>query len=557
MSRSPLFSLVRRALRRARREQLGRPLVSPLAQALPINLDRRRFLLGGAGAALTLPLLHACGSSLPQTLPVAIVGGGMGGVHAAYRLKQRGLLASIFEASTRLGGRMYTDRVTFAAPSGQHCELGGELIDSSHATIRDLASELGVELLNYHTDDASLSQLTAYLGGRSVTEAELLSSFAPIAAAIDHAWESAVDPNAMPSYTNENGMGDYDRMSISGFLDQVGASGPARQLIEIAYTVEYGLEVSEQSALNLLWLISTDTEHLRLFGDSNECFHCATGNDTLPLTLAAALDPSQVALEHRLVALSDEPGGRYRLTFDRPDGTRDVLADRVVLAIPFTLLRQVDLSELSLPDIKRKAIAELGYGTNSKLMVGFASRPWRALGSNGQSFSDLGYQNTWETSRLQPGMDGIVTNFVGGQTGVRLGDGSDDKQRDGFLMQIDQVYPGTAAASTGKVARFVWPSHPYTLGSYACYKVGQWTTLSGAEFERVGNVLFCGEHTSLDAQGFMEGAALTGAMVAEAIGADLSLPAISALNVPARRIAARAKLALLHGSWIRALTRAA
>ena len=53
--------------------------------------------------------------------------------------------------------------------------------------------------------------------------------------------------------------------------------------------------------------------------------------------------------------------------------------------------------------------------------------------------------------------------------------------------------------------RFHWPSHPWTRGSYACYQVGQWTTIGGAEGERVGNLHFAGEHCSLRAQGFMEG----------------------------------------------------
>src|SRR3712207_7123244 len=48
----------------------------------------------------------------------------------------------------------------------------------------------------------------------------------------------------------------------------------------------------------------------------------------------------------------------------------------VVLALPFTLLREVRL-DAPLSPAKRRAIAELGYGTNAKLMVGFGERVWR------------------------------------------------------------------------------------------------------------------------------------------------------------------------------------
>jgi monoamine oxidase len=61
-----------------------------------------------------------------------------------------------------------------------------------------------------------------------------------------------------------------------------------------------------------------------------------------------------------------------------------------------------------------------------------------------------------------------------------------------------------------------WPTVPTMKGSYACYKPGQWQFF-GLEGEREGNLHFCGEHTSLDFQGYMEGAAETGAFVAAEI----------------------------------------
>ena len=45
--------------------------------------------------------------------------------------------------------------------------------------------------------------------------------------------------------------------------------------------------------------------------------------------------------------------------------------------------------------------------------------------------------------------------------------------------------------------RFHWPSHPWTRGSYASYRVGQWTAFAGAEAEPVGRLFFAGEHCSL------------------------------------------------------------
>jgi monoamine oxidase len=186
-------------------------------------------------------------------------------------------------------------------------------------------------------------------------------------------------------------------------------------------------------------------------------------------------------------------------------------------------------------------------------MAGFSSRPWREVHkSNGETFTDRPYQATWETSRLQPGKSGILTNFTGGARGVAIGEGTPDQRLADFLGQLDGVFPGAKAASNGLVARMHWPTSPLVLGSYASYKVGQYTKFAGAEQTRFKNVHFCGEHTSLEAQGYMEGGAATGAMAAAEIAKDLGLSTGAAMRVrraplawsPSDRILARAHASL-------------
>ncbi|MDI1477421.1 NAD(P)/FAD-dependent oxidoreductase [Polyangium sp. y55x31] len=571
MARTPLLRSLSRLLQISRAaRQSGIPADELLAmQRERASLPRRRFLEMSA-AALTLPLAAtACGDD-PAKPPVegeptiVIVGGGIAGLHCAYRLKKLGVTATVYEASKRIGGRMYTDRMTF--PDGQHCELGGELIDTGHETMHDLAAELGIDLLDYNDDDQSLEHLVAHIGGVKLTEAEILSGFEPIATKIDEALATLTDQEDLFVYYNKpNGGEALDKLSLSAWLDQIGASGPVRTLLEVAYNIEYGLEPDVTNVLNMMFLISTDTSSFEVFGDSDELFHTKDGNDTFPTRLAEALSPEQIELDATLVSLREASDGRYVLTFSRESGTFEVTADHVVLALPFTKLREVTI-EVALPDVKKRAINELGYGTNAKLMVGFSSRPWRDAGSNGETFSDLPYQSTWETSRLQPGASGILTNFTGGDPGVQSGMGTPEERAAEFLDQFEQVFPGTKATHNGKVARFHWPTHPYTLGSYSAYKVGQYTTITGSESERVKNLHFAGEHTSLDAQGYMEGGALSGAIAADEIASDLGISTQTLLRgqeerprslwLPGDRILSRARAARTHRRWKAALRRA-
>ncbi|WP_373290938.1 FAD-dependent oxidoreductase [Deinococcus radiotolerans] len=71
---------------------------------------------------------------------------------------------------------------------------------------------------------------------------------------------------------------------------------------------------------------------------------------------------------------------------------------------------------------------------------------------------------------------------------------------------MEGLWPGLLAARSAEApVRAYWPGNPFVLASYACYRVGQWTTIAGAEAEASGRLHFCGEHTSLDYQGYMEG----------------------------------------------------
>jgi monoamine oxidase len=219
-----------------------------------------------------------------------------------------------------------------------------------------------------------------------------------------------------------------------------------------------------------------------------------------------------------LESLRRDAAGTHVLAFRRGSASHEVRARRVVLALPFTTLRQVRL-DLDLPPAKRRAIGELRYGTNAKLMIGFDERVWRTRhASSGSTYSDLAPQTTWETSRMQAGAAGILTNFTGGRHGLAIGEGTPKSQADLAAQQLDAIFPGLSSARAGaREARFHWPSHPWTLGSYACFTPGQWTTIRGAIGEPVGELHFAGEHCAFDNQGFMEGGCETGEWAARAL----------------------------------------
>lgn len=527
MARSPLFRALRRVFRRARAAKLGIEQQGP---------SRRDVFFGSLGAAALLPLASACGDNA-GTDPgarVAIIGGGIAGLTAAHFLGQAGVKASVFEAQMRVGGRMFTDRTTYT--NGQLVELGGELVDSNHIVIPSLARSFGLQLDDL-VAEAEANEVTPELfffspNGANpsavITAETLATAFEPVAAlmATQAAASEGEDDISVAEFER------IDALSIPQWLEQeaglVAVNGRLpliRRVLELAYTEEYGLPAEEQSAWNMIFLIDFETpDPFRIFGDSDERFHIHQGNDAIPTAIANRIS-DQINLDHKLtkvVAHEDH----FELFFDTSGGPVEVEADHVIYALPFTVLRDVDLTEAGMSEEKLEIINELGYGTNAKLMMQFTAKPWETgpRQSDGSVITDVGtLQTVWATSRGQEGDEGILTNFVGAQRGIDIGDGTPEDQAAIALADIDVVFPGTSAAYiAGSAIRQHWPTVPFVKGSYASYRVGQWRFF-GLEGVREGNQHFCGEHCSEDFQGYMEGGADTGTLVAGEVLDDLGI----------------------------------
>jgi monoamine oxidase len=509
MAKTPLFAALRRAFQNAR----SHVHIAPTDPAASLALRRAFLKRAGAGAA-GLAGLGVAGCDEDETPideVVAIVGGGMAGIHCAYRLKEGGIDATVYEAQNRVGGRMFSARGQFPQAPDQVCELGGELIDTGHTTLHALAAELGITL-DDREETAGIKKDTWWVNGGEVPEATITQQFVAVAPVFQAAFDAAESDDEAFTTLDETSLDQWlqDNVPVATYPE-------LHAVLQAAYRGEYGLENTEQSALNLIYLIGFDEpDPFRIFGVSDERYHTHDGNDTFPTRLAGALDPAQVALEHKLVAARGS-GTSFELDFETPAGPKTVQATRIVFAVPFSVLREVDLSELELSDDKRTMIDTLGYGTNAKVMAGFSSKPWRETHmASGALTSDLGVQQTWETSIGQGGTHGVLTNFLGGMQGLASEAGTPDAWIQGVLPDLETVWPGITPTYTGTAVRMHWPTVPTMKGSYACYHPGQWA-FWGTEGEREGNVHFCGEHTSLDFQGFMEGAAETGALVAAEI----------------------------------------
>jgi monoamine oxidase len=491
-------------------------------EILATRISRRRLLqsslaTAGGFAALVLDRqLHHPANATSNKSPVLIVGAGIAGLTAAYYLVKAGIPVRIVEASKRTGGRILSQQNALGTLTTM--ELGGEFIDSGHTNIRQLAKELGLVEVDLLEVDQGLAADVWFFNNRLIKVQELVTPFIPLAKQMDRDVQAIGKVNYKS--TNPRAI-QLDRLSISAYLKQYCSDPLLREFIEVAYLNEFGLEVDRQSAINLLSLIGKQTDKIEIFGESDQRYHISGGNQQITNKLAKILG-NNIATNTALESIQTTANGRYRVSLRHDGVSKNALFDRVILAIPFSVLRKIDLG-VQLPPVKQMAIKELGYGTNTKVMIGYSDRLWRGkYQSNGQSFSDLTTSETWETSRYTPGKTGIITNFSGGKLGVQISGSKPPAIVKQLVRDFDRIYPGAAQFATGKAAISDWLDSPYTRGSYASYLVGQWTKFGGAEGERVGNLFFIGEHCSIDAQGYMEGGCATGVAAATEIIKELA-----------------------------------
>ncbi|TMD27791.1 MAG: FAD-dependent oxidoreductase [Chloroflexi bacterium] len=547
MARTPLLrSLARLAADHAEAEATGRRPAEVRAERAEARerslraISRRDFLAGtaAAGAAVALGGSSAFApSARAGGARVAIVGGGIAGLTCALTLLDKGVAATVYESSDRVGGRMHSDSRGYWS-DGQTSEWCGELIDSGHKTILTLAQRYRLATVDLLGAEPNGSEDTYKFFGGYYPKDQADIDFQPVHQAL----QGDVQAASYPTLFNLNTPGGValDHMSVYDWIESRVPGGHRSQLgvlLDVAYNIEYGAESTDQSSLNLVYLLGYKARpgNFAIFGASDERYHIVGGNERLPGAIAADVSArgSTIRTGWRMTSIARNADGTYSLAFDGVKAP--VVADQVVLALPFAVLRTLDYRKAGFDSLKNTAIQDLGRGRNSKLHLQFTSRPWNGMGawpgiSNGSTYADTGYQNTWDVSRGQAGSSGIVVDYTGGDVAgsfrpsTPYSDASSLQVANyaaAFLRQIEPVLPGITARWNGKATLSVPMLDPNLNLSYTYWRVGQYTAFSGWEKQRMGNVHFAGEQCSQDFQGYMEGGASEGVRAAGEILDDL------------------------------------
>lgn len=476
-------------------------------------IDRRTFLalLAMAGSAAAAPRLPKLDGNR-----VVVLGGGLAGLSAAWNLQKNGYDVIVVEAQDIPGGRVKTIREPFT--NGCYAEAGAVRIFNNHRWTRKYIRLMGLESKLRAYDDDRGAHLWYLQGKRFVTPTagdwpleglsarEKRDPFAMIEEYWGPGFKTVGDPTR-PEYPDP-AASKLDEQTVTEFLKRNGASDA---WIEVLLATEGNLGGLSALAVTALEGASNDGPHTRTFG-------LVGGNDQLPKALAASLDGT-VKYRTEVLKLAHDSDG---VTVTVRNGTEqhEIRADHCVCALPFPLLRQVDIQP-AFSRQKMEAIAQYGLLGLARVSMQTRTRFWRndplgPLGGLNMVGTDTAADRIWNTSSLQPDPQrGMLHAYMVDPHASDLARVPAQDRVAHCVRTVSEFLPQLPAEVEAAYVK-IWEEDPWQRGAIASVQPHQYHWIWPAARRAEGRIHFAGEHTSVWI-GYMNGALESGERCAQEI----------------------------------------
>lgn len=495
-----------------------------------MKLTRRRFLQGATVSVGGSALLQSLGCTHFDRLfsvdrgkyddEVVIVGAGAAGLMAAYQLKKNQIPYRLYEASPRLGGRVYT--LDDFNDAGQFVELGAESFNSQHRLIQELCKELRLPMQSL-AEPGGVEKQLYYLDGRISTGGEFAREMQGLAQKIvRHRLEVTADldpDDAWRELPASQAATKWDVVPLSRFLTDLGGDPRSRahRLFKRACETQFGVEAEKISALQ--FLMSLDPENRegppsRVEGGMGRLMR------TLYERVCGVLPDFFVRPEHQLVGIEDD-GTFFTCRFKTPQGLRTVEAKRVIWALPPTAFPSITgWDRLEIAPERRARVANTRLAPQARVVLGFKERFWNLKtegppASSGTWLGDFTQQSFWEATRGQAGKKGALGFSLSGEEARLAGPMNVDKALDDLSL----VYKRGRVFFDNRSTVVAWARQPLAGGSLSYFAPGQYLqglgSFQSADYD--GRMVFAGEHTDPRFHGTVEGALQSGRRAAELI----------------------------------------
>ncbi|MCC5871730.1 MAG: FAD-dependent oxidoreductase [Gammaproteobacteria bacterium] len=482
-------------------------------------MKRRDFLRTSAVATSGLALPWSAALASITSRRVVILGAGLAGLAAAWELVQAGHEVVVLEAQTRPGGRVLTLREGFAP--GLFAEAGAMFFTDHAQYLMRLVQHFGIPYesifapsLPYAHGDALFHlqgrrlrvtpdgdvdwpyELTAEerkLGPFGIVNKYLFSAFAGMDAPVS---------GTLPDWLLEQ-----DDKTLLEFAAERGASPGAQKMIR--HGNWFGARSDTASAA------STLTADLAAIQDVAPLAFVG-GSDVLPRAMASQLGQR---IRYGAEAVRIEQGRENVEVVVRSVGRQDrVVADRVVCAIPFPVLRDIEVAP-ALSPAKQAVVNGLQYHCVTRVFLQMRQRFWENEGVAGNASTDLAIGEVQQQPpiRTQAQGDRAILEAHARWDGEppALEGMAEDERLHYVLEEMAKVHPGVGRYFEGWQSKN-WQGDRWARGAYSLYRPGQISSWLPEASRQEGRIHFAGEHTSIF-NTTMEGAVESGVRAAREI----------------------------------------
>ncbi len=455
-----------------------------IANGTPNKTSRREFLTALGATAASVALTSRQVLSQKKAKSCIIIGAGLAGLSAAYKLKTAGWEVTVLDGRDRIGGRVFSH--TFK-DTNLICELGAEWVGESHERVHALCGEFKISLQKHQFED-SLMQAGKVLPPKAWGFSEPAKK----------AWADMIAQ--YPKLTARQKT-ELDNLDWWTHLENIGYSRDDLIIRDLMDSTDFGESIRNVSAFAALAEYAESSPH-------NEMDYKMTGgNSRLAQELAARVGAENIKLGKRVSEVIQRKG-----VVTIKCGEESFSGDGCICTAPIPSLRKIKFDP-PLPAAQAAAAEKLGYSRIIKNGVLFDERFWKA--DNFSMVTDTTSHYYFHSTQNQPGKQGILTAYAIGDKADVLASQGDERRQ--VIVARDLIDYSWAAPNLARgIASYAWQRDEFTQGAYAIYGPGEWFGLRPILAKPHLKVLFAGEHIA-DWQGFMEGAIETG----EAAAANL------------------------------------
>lgn len=515
-------------------------------------------------------ITNICQSGYGKDIKVAIIGAGEAGLAAAVELRKIGCDITLFEASQRIGGKVYT--YYFDRKNNKYGELGEISIPVSHYTTWHYINLFNLETRPFvNNNNNSLLYIRGAKALNDQKGKQVVKNIHPkfdLSNSDKKKLKEQVDKKFYKKYLEFLTL--EERRELLEIKDKY--SEKIEQIDKLSYRKAYENAGFSEEAISMLGYLDGSKQFFQIglmeilqryyTVDSEFNYYIKDGMINLPLSLYGALFDENEKIFNGIDKeklgnvkakmgtpvegiYSSETEDRITIKYAEGEMKKEVLEkfDYVICTIPFQSLRRMDI-EPNFNSRKIRAINEMNYETSGKIYLYLKERFWEMGGKSkgivgGKTFTDIPLVSIYYPSDhsealndkigsyiLKPGASPkesgvLLVSYSWCNEAMLLGNENAELQIRDAIRYIEKIHNLPLHYIDDNLIDYkslIWSDVQYIWGAGALSKPEDKILFSyGAKMPEMNNrVFFAGEHIS-QKHGTQQGSLQSGMIVANEV----------------------------------------